>query len=531
MGADATGDTADMRADSHIMVAFEGTRAPLDILTLLARGSVPGITLFRPTNVDTVGQVRELTQRLQAAAGTDLPLLIAADQETGQLMGLGAGTTPFPGAMALGATGDTDLARRVAQAVGTEMRAMGVTMNYAPVCDVATNPTNPSLGIRAFSDDPSLVSVMVAATVAGLTAAGVAATAKHFPGKGEAVVDPHLELPLLELNRERLDAVELAPFRAAIEAGVPALMVGHYGLPSVTGVPDLPTSVSPAVVEDLLRRQLGFEGVVITDALDMGALPQGVGQIVDTVAALRAGTDLLLCTPDDASLHRLRTGLDLAVSRSLLPDLAASRQRIARLRGWLGGFTPPDTGVVGSRAHRDLADEVARRSVTLVKDETDRLPLRPYGRLLAVMPRPSDLTPADTSSMVEPPLAAALRRHHPAVDEVVTEPTPTPADIAGVRAAVETADVVVIGTISAGPEQASLVEAVLATGRPTVTVALRTPFDLASYPAAPAHLCTYSILEPSMNALTAVLFGQARPSGVLPAAIPGLFPRGHGLVE
>lgn len=197
-----------MRADAHLMVAFEGTQAPDGLLDLLAQGLVPGVTLFHGSNVQSADQVAELTDYLRASAGGTLPLLVAADQETGQLLGLGSDTTPFPGAMALGATRDASLAQGVARTVGEEMRALGVDLNYAPVCDVASDPANPSLGVRSFSDDPELVAEMVTATISGFHAAGIVATAKHFSGEGEATVDPHHELPLLDLDRPRLETVD-----------------------------------------------------------------------------------------------------------------------------------------------------------------------------------------------------------------------------------------------------------------------------------------------------------------------------------
>lgn len=513
-----------MRADPHFMLAFEGSDAPPELLETLRKGDIPGVTIFRH-NVESAAQVAELTASLQSASGSELPLLIAADQETGQLVGLGEDTTPFPGAMALGAIGDDRLAERVAEAVGTEMRAMGLTMNYAPVCDVATNPANPSLGIRSFSDDPEVVASLAAATVRGLTSAGVVATAKHFPGKGEAVVDPHHELPLLDLDRDRLSKVELGPFRGAIAAGVQAVMVGHYAVPAVTGRTDLPTSVSDAMIRGLLREEMGFDGVVITDALDMGALPQGVGQIVDVIAAIRAGVDLLLCTADSASAQRLRAGLDLAVARGLVdpsPTIArttALRRHIPRER--------LDLSVVGCAKHRGLAAEVARRSITLVRDDTRLLPLGTDGELLAVMPAPTDLTPADTSSHLAPGLATALRSRHPRVEEIVISPSPTASEIHAVVERAQQSSVVVIGTAWAGTQQADLVRGIVASGTPTVTVALRTPFDLAAYPESRTHLCTYSIQPPSMAALADVLFGVSPAEGRLPAAIGGLYPRGH----
>ncbi len=518
-----------MRGDAHFMLAFEGTSAPLEILTTLAEGQAPGVTLYRSANVESASQVAELTAGLHRAGG-DLPLLVAADQETGQLVGLGSDTTQFPGAMALGAVDDLALTGRVAAAIGTEMRALGVTLNYAPVCDVVTNPSNPSLGIRGFSDDPVKVAEMAAATVRGFASAGVAATAKHFPGKGEATVDPHHDLPSLDLERSRLDAVELKPFRAAIEAGAGAVMIGHYDVPALTGRQGLPTSVSARTVDGVLRTDVGFDGVVITDALDMGALPQGVGQIVDALAAIRAGVDLLLCPPDREQQERLRHGLHLAVDRGLLTS-GTTPARTERLRRWLAGFTPPEPDVVGCREHRLLAREVALRSVTMVRDDPSILPLGSTGRILAVMPQPVDLTPADTSSTVAPGLAAALREHHPDVTEVVTSPHPTRQEIADAARMAEGAAAVVAGTVAAGSEQVTLIEALAATGTPLVTVALRTPFDLAAYPTALTHLCTYSIQPDSMRALAEVVLGVTPPRGRLPVAIPGLYPRRHGIVD
>lgn len=522
-----------MNADHYLMLAFEGLEPDDGTKAILAEGACPGVSLFRYANVESREQLVELTARLERANGSDLPLLIAADQETGQLMGLGDHTTPFAGPMALGATGDVALVEEVATAIGREVRAQGVTVNYAPACDVASNPDNPSLGIRAFSDDPETVGAMSAAAVRGFRSAGVVSVAKHFPGKGEAVVDPHHGLPVLDLDRDRLDAVELAPFRRVIAEGVPAIMSGHYALPQLTGRRDLPSTVTPLIIRDLLRDDLGFEGVVITDALNMKALPQGVGQIVDTISAIRSGVDLLLNTPEPEPLRLLRAGLDLAVSRGLIAGADRdARQRVDALRRWVASTSAPPIDVVASIEHRRLADEVARRSVTLVRDDGPLLPLAPAGgTLLAVMPTPEDLTPADTSATVVPCLAGALRVHHDAVTEIVTAHRPSPSDIASVVAVAESADIVVVGTISAGPEQADLVNALLATDARVVTVAIRTPFDLAAYPRAITHLCTYSIHRPSMDALASVLFGAAPALGRLPVAIPGLYPRGHGLTN
>ena len=337
---------------ARLMIAFAGTQLPRSAARRIHDEAAAGVTLFRVHNVVDPPQIRALTTAIQAArpAGAP-PVLVAADQEGGQLVGLGDGTTPFAGPMALGATGDEALAERVAGAMARELRALGVNVDYAPVCDVASNPANPALGIRSFGDDPEAVGRLAAATVRGLQGEGVAATAKHFPGAGDTASDPHHELPLVPRTSAELAERELIPFRAALAAGARLVMTGHFALP---GRDDLPTSLSPTVLRDLLRGTLGFDGVTVTDALDMHALAQGSAQIVDAVAALRAGEDLLLGTTDEAALQRLEEGLGQAHRRGLIDadDDAAATRRVGELRRWLGEYDQPAIDVVGCRDHQ-----------------------------------------------------------------------------------------------------------------------------------------------------------------------------------
>jgi beta-N-acetylhexosaminidase len=255
----------------------------------------------------------------------------------------------------------------------------------------------------------------------------------------------------------------------------------------------------------------------------MGALAQGPGQVLDVLAAVRAGVDLLLAAADPVALARIEETLVRAVERELLDpaEVAATERRVAALRAWLGSAGPaPDLSVVGSAQHRALAAELATRSITLVRDPGGLLPLA-AGKLLAVMPRPADLTPADTSSTVAPGLAAALRRHHGEVDEIVVDQAPHDASIAAVRDRAARAAAVVVGTIDGHrqPAQIELVEAIAATGTPTIAVALRGPWDVAAYPPTVTALATYSILPASLDALAAVLGGAAEAPGRLPVAV------------
>ena len=513
--------------DAHLLRAYPVTQLTDELRAEVAAGEVPGITLFRYLNVGSVAQVRAFTDALQAARppGTP-PLLVAADQEGGQLLGLGDESTPFAGNLALGAVGDPDLAERVGAAIGTEAAACGVNVVYAPVCDLVDHPWNPVLGIRSFGDDPAQVGPLAAAFVRGVRSAGVAATLKHFPGKGGVTVDTHHELGIVDRDREALDAHELAVFRDALTAGPEMVMSGHFAVPALTGRDDLPATLAREAMHELLRDELGFDGVTITDALDMAALAQGSGQIVDAIAALQAGVDLLLCGPHEEANLRLRDGLRQAWSRRLLDPAAlrASAARIDRLRRHLDVDARADVEVVGCRGHLDIADELARRSVTLVRDDAGLLPLLPDddAEVLVIEPRPRDLTPADSSATVAPTVGDAVRRRFPRARRIVIDGPPTSVDIDAAAVAAGDADLVVVGAVTAStePTEVDLAEAILATGTPTVVVALRSPADLAVLTSLPTVLCTYGLRAPSTEALAAILTGELPPEGRLPIRMP-----------
>jgi beta-N-acetylhexosaminidase len=521
----------------RVMLAFIGERLPDAVAARLGAAPAAGVTLFRHHNVRSPSQIRELADAIQAAAqrggsaSAEQPLLVAADQEGGQFIALGDGSTPFAGNMALGAVDDEALTVRVGRAIGTEARAMGVNVVYAPVLDLASNPANPALGIRSFGGDPLLVARHGVALVRGLQSAGVAATVKHAPGAGEATTDPHHGGAVVTASRAILDTREFIPFRAAFAAGARLAMSAHVALPAVTGREDVPSTLSRAVMTGLLRRALGFEGVTISDALDMRAVA-GPDHVADVVAAIRAGVDLLLTAADPQALARMEAALVEGAEAGMLDgdELVATERRVGTLRAWLGSVgAAPDLAVVASADHRALAAELAVRSITAVRDPGGLLPLAEgdhLRRVLAVMPRPTDLTPADTSSTVAPGLAAALRRYHADVDEVVVEPEPDDAAIAAVRDRARGVDLAVIGTIDARRlrSQLALLEAVARTGTPTIAAALRGPWDIDAYPAGVTALATYSILPASLEALAAVLAGEAAAPGRSPVALSSAVP-------
>ena len=518
----------------QLLPAFEGTEPPDWLLRRVAAGHTHGVTVFLRANAADGSGLSDLTERLHSATPGHLPLLIGADQEGGQLIGL-RDTTRFPGQMALGAADDVALTEAIGRATGRELRALGITVDYAPVCDLAVEPRNISLGTRAFGSDPATVARHAAALTRGLQEGGVAATPKHFPGFGAVASDPHYGLAAIELGLEALQERELVPFRSAIVAGAGMVMSAHVALPAVTGDRALPATVSRTVMHELLRDRLGFTGVSITDAMDMRAVAQGIGGVIDSIVALRAGVDLLLLTPDRTAQRRLEDGLRQAAVRGLVPPsrIRSSQRRVLRLRRWLKHFTWPERTYVRSDAHRDLARRAARAAITLVRDDAGLLPLRPSAGaiVLVITPQPRELTPADSSADEALALADAVRHHHRDVVDLRVPAQPADDDIAAARAAALQADLVVVATLATNvqPSQAEMVNAVLGTGTPTVVVAMRTPYDLVDYPAAPTYLCSYAIVPASVGAVADALFGREPISGRLPVDIPGLYPRGHGL--
>lgn len=510
---------------SRFLRTFDGLQPSEHVLTAIRGGAASGVTLFRAKNVSSPAQVRALALALQAARPADDPaLLIGLDQEGGQLQAVGDGATAWPGNLALGATGSEELAREAGVAIGLEAAAMGATLVFAPVCDVLTFASATPLGTRPFGSDPAVVGRLAAAMTAGLQSAGVVATLKHFPGHGSAFGDSHVAMPTVEGSAAEIRERDLAPFAAGIAAGALAVLPGHLAVPALTGGRSIAATVSRELLDDLLRDELGFEGVTISDALDMGGA--GATDLGSTVvASATAGMDLLMLLhpPDveDAAVEALRAAA--RDGRIGAANLATSEARIRRVREWLAGFEQPGIEVVGSRAHLDLARRIAEASVTLVRDRGQLLPLvaGPGSRIAVLAPRPADLTPAETSSYVKLELGAAIGDRGLSVEEHVVQLDPSPDEIAALAEAVESADVVVVATFESihFPGQAALVRR-LAERRPTIAIALRSPYDVATYPAAVTAICTYGIQPPQIEAVADALVGRIPFAGRLPVALP-----------
>ena len=334
-----------------LFAGFAGTTLPEDLATLVGTGRVGGVVLFA-RNVASPDQLRELVAELHARAPVDAPLCVAIDQEGGRVQRLRAPWTEWPPMRRLGERGSPADTQAVAAALGRELADLRIDLDFAPVADVDTNPANPVIGDRSFSRDPDAVARHAVAFTLGLQREGVAACAKHFPGHGDTTVDSHLELPRIDHDRERLERIELVPFRAVAGAGVASMMTGHVWLPRIDA--RLPATLSPAVLA-LLRDEIGYDGVVFSDDLEMRAIAGRFAPAAVAHAALAAGVDaLLVCSRAelrDEVLAALEAAPDPLVEAGL-GRMAAFKRRFAGGRGGSGGAPP-------YAAHRELATRLA----------------------------------------------------------------------------------------------------------------------------------------------------------------------------
>ncbi|MFG3166663.1 glycoside hydrolase family 3 protein [Streptomyces sp. NPDC048200] len=535
--------TAPDQADIDANLAEIGVRTAEE---LIAKYRVGGIIYFAwAHNTRDPHQIADLSNGIQRASldqPRGLPVLISTDQEHGIVARVGKPATLFPGAMALGAGGSRADARTVGTISGAELRAIGIRQDYSTDADVNVNPANPVIGVRSFGADPDAVAGLVAAEVKGYQSSAVAATAKHFPGHGDTAVDSHFGFPVITHTREVWEKLDAVPFRAAIRAGIDSIMTAHIMVPALDPAGD-PATLSHPILTGILRGELGYDGVVVTDALGMEGVRTKYGDDRVPVLALKAGVDQLLNPPDlhvawNAVLDAVRGG-ELTEAR-----LDESILRVLRLKAKLGLLSDPyveDAAVdrvVGTRAHLREADRIAERTTTLLVNKEKLLPLsrRRTPKVLVV-----GADPASPSLSDGPPttvLAGALTELGFTATALSTGTAPTAAKITEAVTAAGGADVVVVATynVTATGSQKTLVERLVATGTPVVAVSVRNPYDVAQLPGAGACVAAYSWIDVEVRAAARVIAGRAEPRGTLPVAVQRaddptqvLYPIGYGL--
>ncbi len=530
--------TLEEKAGQMVTVRYPGTFVNFDsdslgdLESLIRNWKIGGLILAS-------GEAYEaayLLNRLQGLAKA--PLLVSADLESAAGTKI-AGATLFPPLMAIGAAGSEETAYDMGRITAIEGRAVGIHMNYAPVADVNINPDNPIINTRSFGEDPGSVGRLTRAFIRGSQENGMITTAKHFPGHGDTAEDSHLLLPTVPGDRERLDKVELYPFKEAIEAGVEAIMTAHLAVPALDPTPNMPATLSPTIMTGLLRNELGFKGLIVTDALDMGGVTNAYSDEEMSFKALLAGVDVLLM-PRDPALT-IRTVIE-AVRAGKVPisRIDDSVRRILEAKAKLGlhrnRFVDVDAipRLVGSKRSLGRAYRAFEAAATLVKNEGGALPLDP-GKKTAVFSLSSDLGDYFAGQA----FVAEMKKRIPELMAFFADgDTGQEAlDEAAVRAS-EAENVVFAlfsslrsrkGSVDLDPKHVALVKKLAAASAPVAVVSFGSPYFLRHFPEVGAYLCLYRNTPQTQEIAARVLNGEMETRGKLPVSLPGLFPAGHGL--
>jgi beta-N-acetylhexosaminidase len=512
-----------------------------EVLRWIRDDKVGGATMSLGSPIE----VAEKINAMQRAAR--VPLMFGADLEPnlGRLEGGvfshylmdARGATVFPNAMAIGATGREQDAYEVGRAIGREAKAVGIFMNFAPVVDVNNNPANPVINTRSFGEDAKRVAQLSAAFVRGSQDAGVIATIKHFPGHGDTDVDSHVGLPLVSASAARLDSVELVPFAASIDAGAAMVMTAHIALPAVQGDNTTPATLAPRVITGLLRDKLRFTGLAITDAMTMGGIGKGYTNEESAVLAVKSGADVLLKPSDpkgaiDAVVKAVERG---EISRARI-DSSVRRvlENKARTGVAFRPIVPLDSlrEVVGSPEHRTLANDIATRAVTLLRDRNNLVPTTAGKPIVLVQYMPETELRAGRTMLAE------LRKGGQAVRAVKVGPGTPAATLDSIARVAQGAERIVVATYVRRIEGegrfaipapiADWINALSQRER-VVVISLGNPYLIRQFPAVGSYLVTYGVSDALERAGARAVTGKAPITGHIPVSLPNFFARGEGL--
>ena len=471
-----------------------------------------------------------------------IPLLVAADFEWGAAMRID-GTTLFPPFMALGAADSEDLAYEMGRITAVEGRAMGIHMAYAPVVDVNINPDNPVISARSLGERPESVGRLAAAFIRGLQKNGMIATAKHFPGHGDTAVDSHNLMPAINADISRLEQVELYPFTEAIKAGVEAVMTAHLYVPALDPTPGLPATLSSPILTDLLRKKMGFKGLIVTDAMTMGGVTTAFSAEEAALKAVQAGIDMILLPAD---LPGVIDALVRAVKDGEIPEsrIDASARRILELKARLG--LPQNRFVdvnllpqlIASRQHIEQAARTFEKSVTLVKNERNVLPLSPEipADKVAILALSSD----NDDYFAGQTFVRELRKRKPGLSAFCADANTGQEFIQEAKAKALGADLIVLalfsslrsgkGSVDLLPRHVDLIRELSWAKKKTLVVSFGSPYFLRHFPEVDGYLCLYRNTAQAQEVAARAVCGEIDIEGRLPVSIPGLYPVGHGLI-
>lgn len=519
--------------EEYEKINLENDRGGKNFKEIIEKYHIGGVIYFNwseniGTPIDS-GQVNDLSNGLQDIAmeqDSSIPLFVSTDQEGGSVQRVQSPGTVFPGNMALGATGSTEYATESADVLGNELQSLGINTDYAPSVDVNVNADNPVIGVRSYSEDPDLVSELGIAQIKGFQNQDIIAAAKHFPGHGDTDTDSHSGLPVIDHDMDTLKEVDLKPFQKAIDAGIDSILTAHIEVPELDDSGD-PATLSKPILTELLRDDMGFDGLIVTDSLGMA----GVNELYSTsevpVEAVKAGVDVLLNPPDIETAYNGL--LDAVESGDVSEDrIDESVHRILSEKMDKNLFAEPYTDSdeienVGTDEHLQLADEIAEKSITLVQNQDDVLPLDVDSSDDIFLTGPEEGQPDQLSNH--------LKEKDAEVDYFATDANPTKGQVEEAVEKAESADKVIVTTHTANTneEQQQLVKKLKETDTPVIVAGLGTPYDLQAFPDVDAYINTYSDLDVSVKALANVISGDINPAGKLPVTIPDSYEKGHGL--
>jgi len=515
--------------------AFFNEESPYlaNLKDLIANHKIGGVIIFLGEAYETA----HLNNALQKTA--KVPLLVASDLERGAGNQI-TGATLFPTLMGVGAANSEELAYKMGQTSALEGRALGIHMTYAPVVDVNINPDNPIINTRAIGEDPEQVSRLASAFIKGCQSSGMIATAKHFPGHGDTDQDSHSLLPTIAADRARLEKVELYPYQKTIEAGVQAVMVAHLFVPALDPTPNLPATLSPAIMTDLLRTKLGFRGLVVTDAMEMGGVTNAYPGPEAALRSILAGVDMVLLPPDpgkvvDFLAEAARSG------RLPMARVEASVRRIleakARLGLHLDKFVDVEElpGKLGTKAALEQARLTFEKAVTLVKNDGDVLPVNDPGRKIAVL----SLSSEQGDYFAGRTFADAIKRRSAGTQVFYADANTGKEFLDEAYFKAAAADTVICavfsslrarkGSVGLDPRHIDLIKTLAATGKAVAVVNFGSPYLLRNFPEVGAYMCLYRNTPIAQDIAARAVFGELDVTGKLSVSIPGLYSIGQGI--
>ncbi|MGM0466394.1 MAG: glycoside hydrolase family 3 N-terminal domain-containing protein [Acidobacteriota bacterium] len=502
--------------------------------TLVREQKIGGLIIFGGEAFEAAYLINRIQEK------SDTPLLIASDLERG-LGNQIEGATLFPPLMSIGAAGSEELAYEMGRVTAREARALGIHITYAPVVDVNSNPQNPIINTRSLGEDPEQVSRLAVAFIKGCQENGLIATAKHFPGHGDTDVDSHTELPLVNADADRINSVELVPFKKAIESGVQSIMTAHIHIPALDPTPDLPATLSPVIITEILRKKMGFNGLIVTDALEMGGVTTLFSPEEAAIKAVQAGVDCLLLPLETekvikALAQEVRSG---GISEARIDE---SVRRILRAKARLGLHKNRSVDIealpriLASKEHLEVAQKAFEKSITLVKNQNDLVPLSCEDKKLAVFSLSSDKGDFFAGQV----FIEEVKKRCTDIQEFYAD------SMTGdefIEEAVEKscdADARIItlfsrlysgkGSVGLNERHIELINQLTEDEIPLLVISFGSPYFLKHFPDVDVSICAYRKAGSAQRAAVKAVFGEIGVKGRLPVSIPDLYEVGHGII-